>query len=117
MIELVYDVRTKVGEEDKQGKINYKDKSYANNVNKGDIIAKYQPPKAPKPGKDIFGDIVRAINETPPTYIQGEGLVLDEKNNVFLASQEGVLIVSEDREISVPSIPHNNNKQTLPLWI
>lgn len=104
VIELAYDAETKVGREDRHGKIDYKDKSYANNVSKGDLVAKYQPPIAPQHGKDIFGDVIRALNEMPPTYVLGEGLELDEENNVFLAARDGVLTIFDDKEISVSDI-------------
>ena len=101
IIDLIYDVETKIGKEDKTGKIDYRNKGYTSNVSKGEVIAKYQPPKAPHLGRDIFGDAIHPSNDEPPTFIQGEGLELDEENNELIAAGDGILIISEDKEISV----------------
>ena len=101
IIDLLYNIKVKIGQEDETGRINYKNKNYINNVHKGEVIAKYHPPVMPSIGRDVFGDIIHPRPETTFTYKQGKGLVLDEERGLLLSEYDGILTISTDNEIII----------------
>ncbi len=101
VIELVYEMTQQVGKEDESGNIDYKEKNFVNNVVKGLHVANYIPAVEAYPGRDLFNQTIKPVDEKPFTYKIGEGLELVKRDNRIIAAIDGVLSISTDQTIRI----------------
>lgn len=101
VVELVYEMAQQVGKEDESGNIDYKEKNFVNNVVKGLHIANYIPAVEAYPGRDLFNQVIKPVEERPFTHKMGEGLELVKRDNRIIAAIDGVLSITTDKTIQI----------------
>jgi len=79
-------------DEDEEGRIDFRDLHIIHNVRQGDHIATLRPPTAGKPGKDIFGREVPAIDGKALQVHCGQGVRSDAEQIRFFATHDGRLV-------------------------
>lgn len=76
--------------EDTHGKVDFKNVSIIQSVNKGDKLAQLTPPTEGKPGKDIFGNENPFTEGTTATLPAGANTMPDPQNeSILIASTDG----------------------------
>ena len=105
LVKMVYDLdKNKLGElEEETGKINYKEKNYVRNVEKGQLIATYEPPQKGVNGKSVFGEVIASKVEKINTYTLGAGVEINEEERKIYAEMQGILDINRLKKISILS--------------
>lgn len=101
VVQLEYQIQTNIGKKDESGKINYRDKHFVNNVEKGDLIASYTPAVESFYGRNIFGEPIEPLITKPFTYKCGKNLFRDEETQNIYSEIEGVLEIRKDNSIDI----------------
>ena len=103
VVKLAVTVEKIAGREDETGKIDYRERKTVHNVLLGDLIATYEPPQEPIPGKDIFDKSIQPKKFNIPTYTMGKNLVLKQETGEITAGINGMLQITEDKTINISS--------------
>ncbi len=79
-------------DEDEEGRVDFRDLHLIHNVRQGDHIATLRPPTVGRPGRDIFGHEVPAMDGQALQARCGSGVRSDAEQTNFFATQDGRLV-------------------------
>ncbi len=102
ILELKKVFKKSVGKELENGRINYKEKSLFNKINKGEVIIERMPKTLPKDGMDIFGKTIKGNMTGNNLYKIGNAIVpKEEGSNIYISSTNGIINIDENGVVSV----------------
>ncbi len=100
---LDYDFSTVAGKETSDGKIDFKERKYVNNVDANEIIAHYEDEVIPIDGHSIYNETIKANFETDTGYKLGKNVSLANDNTRIISNLNGI-ISNADNTISVNNV-------------
>lgn len=82
------------------GTVNYKDMDLIENITAGQKLAELVPPVPGKPGKNIVGTVLKAIDGKPAVLPKGKNVIVSDDGQELYAAIDGQLLYA-DGKISV----------------
>ncbi len=98
-----YDFSTTAGKETSDGKMDFKDRKYVNNVDANEIIAHYEEDILPIDGHSIYNEAIKANYDTDTGYKLGKNVSI-ANDNIRLISNINGIISNADNTISVNNV-------------
>ncbi len=93
---LDYDFSVAVGKETVNGKMDFKERKFVNNVDENESIAHYEPEIIPIDGQDIYDAIIKADFDKDPGYKLGKNVKIADDSIHILSSLNGIISASNN---------------------
>ncbi len=98
-----YDFSTTAGKETSDGKMDFKERKYINNVEANEIIAHYETEVLPIDGHSIYDAPISANYDTDTGYKLGKNVTIASDNTRIISNLNGI-ISNADNTISVNNV-------------
>lgn len=100
---LDYDFSVTAGKETSDGKMDFKERKYINNVEANEIIAHYEQEVLPIDGHSIFETVIKANYNNDTGYKLGKNVTIASDNTRVMSNLNGI-ISNADNTISVNNV-------------
>ena len=92
-----YQLKLCAGATDEHGRVDYYERGLIRSVNAGDVLGRLVRAKKGVPGRDIYGNMIAAMDGRETDIVPGEGVEVKPDTNEFLATMDGMVVFTGNR--------------------
>lgn len=102
--EFFFDTEKKKPEIRKDGSVDYRSMSLIQNVEAGDLLARYYPAVQGRQGRDVTGAVEKALNFKDLRPLTGKGISNDKDPNEYYATKSGKVEYDGGNKLSIVEV-------------
>lgn len=92
-----YQLKLAAGTTDATGRVDFYERGLIRSVNAGDVLGRLVKARKGVPGRDIFGNMIAAMDGRETDIVPGEGVEVDPSSLEFRATSDGMVVFTGNR--------------------